>query len=102
MSTSKTPGQEEEQRLLKLVNSNGILQSLLYDLDLLPEQLERGSVKWNHMLLIAIHWDAHTKTVLAARLKPEHHSCNKCGETIKTTCYHGLCGLCADDERNRQ
>jgi len=39
-----------------LINNDGILQSLLSDLDLLPEQLVVGSNDWKRMLVIVAHW----------------------------------------------
>lgn len=45
-------------QLLALTNSSPVLTSLLYDIDLLPEQLERGSKEWNTMLKIAA-WHAN-------------------------------------------
>ncbi len=44
------------QQLLQYVNNTPALLSLLYDLDLMPEQLERGSRDWVRMLMIAKAW----------------------------------------------
>ena len=52
-----TPEQQEEVRQLKLyLNETPELLSLLYDIDLLPEQLEDGSREWFHMILIIEAW----------------------------------------------
>jgi|HubBroStandDraft_1064217.scaffolds.fasta_scaffold02417_4 hypothetical protein len=42
--------------MLAYISENDMLQSLLYDLDLLPEQLTEGSKEWRSMCLIAIHF----------------------------------------------
>lgn len=39
---------------LKTINENISLQSWLYDLDRLPEQLERGSTEWRQMCCIVV------------------------------------------------
>lgn len=45
-----------EKEMLGLINSaNPEIQSLLYDMDLMPEQLKRGTKKWGEMLNIAQH-----------------------------------------------
>jgi len=45
--------------LLRYINRTPELLSLLYDLDLLPEQLKRDSVQWMQMLILT-NW--HHKT----------------------------------------
>lgn len=40
------------KRILKPINETPILLSLLYDLDLLPEQVEQGSERWKWMVTI--------------------------------------------------
>lgn len=47
---------EELKSLMDLINGDGILFSLLYDLDLLPEQVKENSPEWSQMILIAAHW----------------------------------------------
>jgi hypothetical protein len=47
----------EAQRLLKFANETPLLQSLLYDINLMPEQLEEGSRQWGYMLSIAEHFE---------------------------------------------
>lgn len=37
------------------LNSTPELLSLLYDLDLMPEQLREGTVNWTRMIIL-IHW----------------------------------------------
>lgn len=39
-----------EQDLLRTINTTPLLQSVLYDLDLLPEQLKRQTRQWITML----------------------------------------------------
>lgn len=39
-----------------LINKDAVLQSLLYDLDLMPEQLDEQSAEWNRMRCICAHW----------------------------------------------
>jgi hypothetical protein len=45
--------------LLRYINRTPELLSLLYDLDLLPEQLKRDSFQWRQMLILT-NW--HHKT----------------------------------------
>jgi len=45
--------------LLRYINRTPELLSLLYDLDLLPEQLKRDSFQWRQMLMLT-NW--HHKT----------------------------------------
>jgi hypothetical protein len=42
--------------LLLYINKTSELQSLLYDMDLLPEQCEHGSRDWRNMLLLTEAW----------------------------------------------
>jgi len=39
--------------VLQYISRTPELLSLLYDLNLLPEQIKRGSIEWHNMLLIA-------------------------------------------------
>lgn len=51
-----------EAELLREISKDSRILSLLYDLDLLPEQLNRGTRDWRRMLLITEHvkhWNAH-------------------------------------------
>lgn len=43
----------EIKKLLKLIGEDGRLFSVLYDCDLLPEQLKEGSKEWSQMIAIA-------------------------------------------------
>lgn len=49
-----------EKDLLRYINATPVVLSLLYDLDLLPEQLERKTPRWMQMLCIASHFKAAT------------------------------------------
>lgn len=42
-----------EKDLLLIINKELALQSILYDVDLMPEQLEVGSGNWLHMIAVA-------------------------------------------------
>ncbi len=42
---------------MRLIDQDGLLYSLLYDLDLLPEQPEKGTKEWSQMMLVILHWD---------------------------------------------
>ena len=44
---------EQEKRTLKYINTTPDLLSLLYDLDMLPEQLEQPSFQWTRMMILA-------------------------------------------------
>jgi hypothetical protein len=44
----------EVASLLKYISATPQLQSVLYDLDLLPEQLEEGSLDWRRMLQLTL------------------------------------------------
>lgn len=59
--------------LLELINADMTLQGLLYDLDLMPEQLEEGSKEWFDMVNIA----AHFKVALHAPARPA--AARECG-----------------------
>lgn len=39
--------------MLKYINETPQLLSLLYDMDMMPEQLERKSKDWNRMMVLA-------------------------------------------------
>lgn len=49
---------EQEAILLGYINTSAVMQSLLYDCGLMPEQLVRNTVDWDRMLLIATYWRA--------------------------------------------
>lgn len=49
---------EAEKKLLKFVNEELVVQSLLYDMDLLPEQIRKDSKSWPEMLNIVQHFKA--------------------------------------------
>ncbi len=53
-----TEASEGESILLTYINTTPAMQSLLYDCDLMPEQLVRGTKNWDRMLYIADHWRA--------------------------------------------
>ena len=42
-----------DERMLKIVNGSPALLSFLYDMDLIPEQLDIGSNGWRAMKLVA-------------------------------------------------
>ncbi len=44
--------------MLAWINDSMVTESLLYDLDRLPEQLEEGSREWREMLIIVQHMKA--------------------------------------------
>jgi len=46
------------KKLLRYISSDLGLISLLYDLNMLPEQLKEGSQDWIRMLVITLHWRA--------------------------------------------
>lgn len=48
---------------LKHINGSMELQSLLYDLDLMPEQLERGNFQWRQMLILEAWFHRHGRSV---------------------------------------
>ena len=51
-----TEFEQFEKEMLGFINSSGPeIQSLLYDLDLMPEQLTKGGKEWGEMLNIAQH-----------------------------------------------
>jgi hypothetical protein len=66
--TRLTPESHSMQRIVKAIlryiNRTPELISLLYDLDLLPEQLERNSFKWRQMLILA-NWHHKVRRVRA-------------------------------------
>lgn len=56
------------RQLLAYINDTPTLLSLLYDLDWMPEQLERGGREWFRMLMLAEAWKANMPNN-AARVK---------------------------------
>lgn len=48
------PLNKHEKKILGYLNKKPALLSLLYDLDLLPEQLQRGTRKWRMMIILTI------------------------------------------------
>ena len=46
--------EEDKKEILKFINTDTNTQSLLYDIDLLPEQLKEDTMNWVRM--IAIGW----------------------------------------------
>jgi len=57
MSLPKT-NEEAEAATLEWINEDLLTQSLLYDLDLMPEQLKKGTYDWSRMVIIAYHMQA--------------------------------------------
>lgn len=51
--TSEPPMQKE---LLHFINHTPLVLSCLYDIDMMPEQLDRGTREWRNMLIIAAHF----------------------------------------------
>lgn len=47
--------EDTEKRLLRYINATPELLSLLYDMDLMPEQLNRDTRDWHKMIVLA-HW----------------------------------------------
>ena len=41
-----------ERRILRFINGNQKIQGLLWDMDMMPEQLERGTLDWTRMLIL--------------------------------------------------
>ena len=55
-----------KQDILRYINATPQLLSLLYDMDLIPEQLEQGSKDFNRMMVLAV-WHRHE---LAPKVSP--------------------------------
>ena len=47
---------DQHKLALSLVHSIPELASLLYDMNLLPEQIQRGSKKYDQMIVVALHF----------------------------------------------
>jgi hypothetical protein len=45
----------DKAKLLARINESPVTQSLLYELDLLPEQITEGTLKWCQMALVVAH-----------------------------------------------
>jgi hypothetical protein len=60
MLAMKTPIPESVQiqvkEMIAYANDHGIILSLLYDLDLMPEQVDEGTPQWADMLNIISHF----------------------------------------------
>ena len=52
-----------QQEALELINNTHSLQSLLYDVGMLPEQLEEGTIQWTRMLVYAHAYQAGRDSV---------------------------------------
>ncbi len=55
--------QQESRELLKFINSTPIMLSLLYDLNMMPEQLTERTKPWFDMLNIANHFRTFQNSV---------------------------------------
>lgn len=65
MSKIQNKYTKEDLSLFRMVNDDTILFSLLYDLNLLPEQCKQGTMQYLKMMIILEHWkllkrDVHT------------------------------------------
>lgn len=47
--------EQEEKELLEYINGSLDFQGVLWDLDLMPEQLQRGSRDWSRMMTLAFY-----------------------------------------------
>ena len=56
----------ESDAAVRYANGNPTILSLLYDMDLLPEQVQPGSYRWAQMLNIIIHFKAAIEAAEAA------------------------------------
>jgi hypothetical protein len=45
----------DKAKLLARINESPVTQSLLYDLNLLPEQIKEGTKEWINMALVVVH-----------------------------------------------
>lgn len=63
----------DQAEVLRFINDTPMVFSLLYDLDLLPEQLDRKGPNWIRMLNIGLHMKLLTEKLEAelAKLKEE-------------------------------
>jgi len=52
-----------ESDALWLINNTPSLQSLLYDIGMLPEQLQPGTIQWSRMLAYAYAYQAGRDSV---------------------------------------
>lgn len=46
----------DNNEIFAFINTHPVVQSLLYDLDLLPEQLKEGTKDWQRMYCIVEHF----------------------------------------------
>lgn len=46
----------QEKSILDYISNTPVLLSLLYDMEMMPEQLKRGSLDWYRMLILAERW----------------------------------------------
>jgi hypothetical protein len=52
-----------QQEALELINNTHSLQSLLYDIGMMPEQLQPGMLQWTRMLAYAYAYQAGRDSV---------------------------------------
>lgn len=55
---------ERDKVMIRDINENPELLSLLYDVDLLPEQLNRESKEWAYMCLLVCAFKLGQKSIL--------------------------------------
>lgn len=49
--------------MLYTINNTASLQSLLYDIGMMPEQIEPGTMQWSRMLAYAVAYTEGRKSV---------------------------------------
>ena len=72
MNTPSNIYDEQCKAALAFINETPVVQSCLYDLDLMPEQLNRGSKEWDRMLLIVFHFREGLSACQAKLREAEH------------------------------
>ena len=85
------------EELLDVINETPLLQSLLYDIDLLPEQIKEGDERrYGYMLAVIGHMQS------ALRASPsEAEQRDNALEDAALACEHFAAGVVADGEKAR-
>lgn len=60
---------ENVRELLRYISDTPALLSLLYDIDMLPEQLTEFTKPWGDMLIISEHFRAHEQLIRKSMAK---------------------------------
>ncbi len=91
---------DDERNICKMANSSPRLQSLLYDLNLLPEQTLGNPKAWAYTVTVVEHMNAALDDALAAVRGAR--GLESLGEPFRTVAAENLWSLYSRDEAGQQ